>query len=63
MVCFSGGAGGRGQMTGRGAARGGARGRGASATPSMGPPAAQSYGADSYNYVRIRCLPSAVIDR
>lgn len=47
----------RGQMGGRGAARGAGRGggpaprgRGASASASMGMSAAQSYGAESYNY-------------
>ena len=60
--CHSGGAGARGtrgQMTGRGAARGGtrgagpaARGRGAAASAGMVPPVPQSYGAESYDYVR-----------
>jgi len=62
LCCCSGGAGSRGargQMGGRGAARGAGRGggpaprgRGASASASMGMSAAQSYGAESYNYVR-----------
>ena len=48
----------RGQMGGRGAARGASRGgmpasrgRGASATPSMVPPAPQSFGSEGYEYV------------